>query len=85
MFNLIQQTNILLGVQDPDLLSEQENKYLRVNPGGAKQLGITINPMQGLESDFYTLIITFSEIEVVLNRLDSGKYDPPSPVYLKVD
>ena len=84
VFSLIQQTNVLLGAQDPDLLSDQENKYRRVNPGGDKKLGNTINPMQGLESDFYTLIITFSEIEVVLDQLDSEIYDLPSPVYLRV-
>ena len=46
VFNLIQQTNVLLGVQDPDLLSEQENTYRRVNPGGDKQLQNTIKLMQ---------------------------------------
>ena len=82
---LIQQTSALLGVQDPDLLSEQENYYRRVNPGGEKQMQNEMKLMEGLESDFYTLIITFSEIEVVLDQLDSGAYECSSPVYLRVD
>ena len=80
VYALIKQTNVLVGVQEPDLLSEQENKYFRVNTGGAKQLGMPIQTLEGLESDFYTLIITFLEIDMVLDTLGSQKYQATSPV-----
>ena len=82
---LIQQTNALLGVQDPDLLRDQKSFYRRVNPGGEKQIQNDMKLMDGLESNFYTLIITFSDIEVVLDNLSSGAYEFSSPVYLRVE
>ena len=84
VYDLVKQTNVLLGVHIPDLLKEQENQYRRVNPGGGKQISTPINLMEGLEPNFYSLIITFTEMEVVLNSLNSGKYKPTFPVYLEV-
>ena len=85
VFALIEQTNLLVGVQEPNLLADQENKYFRVNSGGAKQLGMPITTVPGMESDFYSLIMAFSDIEVVLDTQDSPKYRATSPVYLKVE
>merc|ERR1712086_521701 len=84
VFALIEQTNVLVGAHIPDLLKEQDNRYRRVNPGGEKQRSIPINPMEGLESKFYYLIITFTEMEVVLDSSTSDTYKPISPVYLDV-
>ena len=78
---MIEQTNVIVGLKEPDLLSEKENEYFRLNAGEAKQLRMPINTMEGLESDFYTIIITFSEIEVVLDTPYSEKYHSTSPVY----
>ena len=40
--------------------------------------------MEESNYDFYTLIITFSEIDVVVDSNMLGNYLLPSPVYLKV-
>ena len=56
-----------------------------MNSGGAKQLGMPITTVPGMESDFYSLIMAFSDIEVVLDKQDSPKYQATFPVYLKVE
>ena len=85
VYALIAQTNLLVGVQEPFLADEQENWYFRVNAGGAKQLGMPIKMTPGMEDHFYSLIIAFSDIEVVLDTQNKRKYKINSPVYLKVE
>ena len=44
-----------------------------------------ITTVPGMESDFYSLIMAFSDIEVVLDTQDSPKYRATSPVHLKLE
>ena len=41
-------------IEKREIVHQQGNRYFRVNTGGEKQLGMPIQTIQGLESDFYT-------------------------------
>ena len=82
VYVLVEQTGVLLGIQNVEILSEQDNRYFRVNSGGNKKLGTPIKAFEGVE--MYTLIIIFTELDIVLDSLESGSYQFTTALYLKM-
>ena len=56
-----------------------------MNSGGKKQIGNPILTGVDLGRKLFSLIITFSEIEVVMDTLKAEGYTTPTPVYLHVE
>ena len=84
VYELVEQTGVRLGIQNVEIFSQQDNRYFRVNSGGRKKLGTSIKAFNDNGVEVYTLIITFTELEVVLDSSKSGNYQFTTPVYLKM-
>ena len=84
VYDLVEQTGVRLGLQNAEIFSQQDNRYFRVNSGGKKQLGTSTKAFDDNGVEVHTLIITFTELEVVLDSSKSGKYHFTTPVYLKM-